>query len=170
VPTSGLCHAKAASIARFLDFAAGAGQSPGVNPGQLPSGYLPLPPKLRAQARKAATEVRNQTGCSGGSGGGGGGGGGGRSSAPGGTPGDASPGAGGTPSPGSASPQPSVSLPGANALGSVRLVAAAHPQTSAFTRYVLPGLLILGGLTALGGSLALGRSENFGPRVRRGAK
>jgi hypothetical protein len=62
-PTSGTPHAKAAAIARFIDYAAGAGQAPGVGPGQLPRGYLPLTPALRAQARKAAQEVRHQTGA-----------------------------------------------------------------------------------------------------------
>ena len=38
VPTSGTSHTKAAAIAKFLDFAVGAGQHPGVQPGQLPPG------------------------------------------------------------------------------------------------------------------------------------
>jgi ABC-type phosphate transport system substrate-binding protein len=62
-PTSGTSHAKAAAIAKFIDYAAGAGQSPGLRPGQLPPGFLPLTAKLRAQARKAAQEVLNQTGA-----------------------------------------------------------------------------------------------------------
>ena len=62
VPTSGLSHAKAAAIARFLDFAAGAGQTTGVRPGQLPAGYLPLTAKLRAQTRRAAKAVAAQRG------------------------------------------------------------------------------------------------------------
>jgi hypothetical protein len=61
-PTSGLSHAKAAAIARFLDFAAAAGQTPGVQPGQLPAGYLPLTAQLRAQTRRAAKEVAAQQG------------------------------------------------------------------------------------------------------------
>jgi ABC-type phosphate transport system substrate-binding protein len=61
-PTSGLSHAKAAAIARFLDFAAGPGQTTGVQPGQLPAGYLPLTAKLRAQTRRAAKEVAAQQG------------------------------------------------------------------------------------------------------------
>ena len=64
-PTSGLAHAKAAAIARFLDFAAGAGQTPGLQPGQLAPGYLPLTAALRAETRKAATDVANQTGNTG---------------------------------------------------------------------------------------------------------
>jgi len=66
-PTKGLPHAKAAAIAAFIDYAAGPGQAPGVRTGQLPAGFLPLTPALRAQARKAAQEVLHQTG--GGSGG-----------------------------------------------------------------------------------------------------
>ena len=61
-PTSGLPHAKAAAIARFVNYAAGRGQVPGIRPGQLPAGYLPLPPALRAQARTAAQEILHQTG------------------------------------------------------------------------------------------------------------
>src|SRR5215472_1601466 len=61
-PTSGLSHAKAAAIARFLDFAAGAGQTTGFGPGQLPAGYLPLTARLRAQTRRAAKEVAAQAG------------------------------------------------------------------------------------------------------------
>jgi hypothetical protein len=36
--------------ATLIAFAAGAGQTPGVLPGQLPPGYLPLPDKLKSQA------------------------------------------------------------------------------------------------------------------------
>src|ERR1022692_4129754 len=42
VPTSGVSATKAAAIARFLDFVAGPGQVRGDEPGQLPTGYLPL--------------------------------------------------------------------------------------------------------------------------------
>jgi hypothetical protein len=62
VPTGGISKAKAAAIARFLDFVAGQGQTPGSSPGQLAPGYLPLPQKLRDQTLKAANEVLNQTG------------------------------------------------------------------------------------------------------------
>jgi hypothetical protein len=62
-PTSGTSHAKAAAIAKFIDYAAAAGQVRGPNPGQLPPGFLPLTAKLRAQARKAAQEVLHQTGA-----------------------------------------------------------------------------------------------------------
>jgi hypothetical protein len=44
--------------AALLDYAAGAGQTPGVGPGQLPPGYAPLPLALRAQTSAAAQQVR----------------------------------------------------------------------------------------------------------------
>ena len=61
VPTSGISHAKAAAIAKFLDFAAGAGQHTGVQPGQLPPGFAPLPASMRAQTRQDASDVLHQT-------------------------------------------------------------------------------------------------------------
>src|SRR5215472_3458458 len=147
-PTSGLSHAKAAAVARFLDFAVGAGQTSGVQPGQLPAGYLPLPASMRAHTRKLALEVANQTGAHGGGGGGGQGG----SAGSGGGSNSSSP----TPSPAASS---AVSLPGAVAGPQISL-AAAHPQPAAFTRFALPALLILGGLAALAGSsVLLGTSE-----------
>jgi hypothetical protein len=63
VPTSGISHTKAAAIARFLRFAAGAGQKTGVQPGQLPAGFLPLPARLAAQARRDAARVASQAGA-----------------------------------------------------------------------------------------------------------
>src|SRR5262249_7471141 len=63
VPTSGTPHAKAAAIAPFLNYAAGAGQREGFRPGQLPPGYLPLPASLAAKTRKDAIAVLNQTGA-----------------------------------------------------------------------------------------------------------
>jgi hypothetical protein len=62
VPTGGISKAKAASIAKFLDFVAGSGQTTGAAPGELPAGYLPLPESLRQQTLKAATEVLDQVG------------------------------------------------------------------------------------------------------------
>jgi len=44
--------------ATLLDYAAGAGQSPGTSPGQLPPGYLPLPDALRRQAEAVADTLR----------------------------------------------------------------------------------------------------------------
>ena len=147
-PTSGLSHAKAAAIARFLDFAVGPGQTPGIQPGQLPPGYLPLPASLRARTRTLAEEVAKQTGNHGG--------GGGHHNSGGGTPTPSS-------SPRSSShgsgASPSASQP-ATTSGPQISLAAAHPQPAAFTRYALPALLILGGLSALAGSsVLLGTSE-----------
>ncbi len=45
VPTSGTSSHKAAAIAEFLDYVAGPGQHRGLNVGELPPGYLPLPAK-----------------------------------------------------------------------------------------------------------------------------
>lgn len=44
--------------AAFLEYATGAGQTPGLELGQLPSGYAPLPANLREQAATAANLVR----------------------------------------------------------------------------------------------------------------
>jgi len=45
--------------AAFVDYAAGPGQTPGFEFGQLPPGYEPLPDELRAQARTAAAALRD---------------------------------------------------------------------------------------------------------------
>ena len=63
VPISGVAHTKAAAIARFLDFAAGTGQTPGVGPGQLPAGYLPLPGNLRAPDPQGSGRGREPDRC-----------------------------------------------------------------------------------------------------------
>lgn len=176
-PTSGLDHAKAHAIARFLDFVAGAGQAPGLQPGRLAPGYLPLTAALRAETRKAATDVANQTGNTGVPG---------SNPAAGGGPTGGSPGGGGgspTTAPGSGSSQ-STSASQAAAPGSttktpghgtqpISLVAA-HPRPTALTRYALPALLILGGLAALGGTVAVTGSGEGGfagqfRRARRGS-
>lgn len=62
VPTGGISKVKAAKIAQFLDYVADRGQQPGVDPGELAPGYLPLPQSLREQTLKVADEVLNQTG------------------------------------------------------------------------------------------------------------
>lgn len=46
-----------ADFAALITFAAGTGQTPGVDPGQLPHGYLPMPDNLRAAATAAATSL-----------------------------------------------------------------------------------------------------------------
>jgi len=143
VPTSGTPHKTAAAIARFLDFAAGAGQKTGVQPGQLPPGYLPLPASMAAATRKDATAVLHQTGATT-------------------TPNTTNPGLGGSgtsPTPSATtSPGGSVSLPGvspSNGGQPISMIPVAHVSPATITRYVLPALLILGGLAALAGSSSI---------------
>jgi len=62
VPTGGISQAKAAAIARFLDYVANGGQQQGSAPGDLAPGYAPLPQSLRQQALAAAYKVLHQTG------------------------------------------------------------------------------------------------------------
>ncbi len=47
------------SYAGFIRYAAGDGQAPGVQAGQLPAGYAPLPDGWRIQSRAAATALEN---------------------------------------------------------------------------------------------------------------
>jgi len=165
VPTAGASHAQAAAIARFLDFAAGPGQQPGPGPGQLPPGCLPLPASLRAETRRDAIAVADQSGGKPGKSPSGhttGSGSGSGSASP-----SASSGAGSglTSSPSAtASPRPSVTLPGPTASQRITTQALANPDQSAFTRYVLPVLLLLGGLAALAGVTILSGSA-WGPAV-----
>ncbi len=139
VPTAGTSHTKAAAIARFLDFAAGAGQAPGDQPGQLPGGYLPLTAALRAQTQQAATEVANQAGNT-------------SSGQP-----QRSP----TPAPipslsARPTPSPALALPRVTpSIGPITTTTVADPQRAAGTRYILPVVLMVGGLSALAGSSAL---------------
>jgi hypothetical protein len=160
VPTSGLSHAKAAAIARFLDFAAGAGQRPGVRPGQLPPGYLPLPASLRARTRTLAREVAAQSGNHKG--------GGGHHGSPGNHGAGSNSSSSGHSSANSGSgASASASQPAPNSGPQISL-AAAHPEPAALTRYALPALIIFGGLAALAGSSTLlGTSEGgFRGRLR----
>jgi hypothetical protein len=143
VPTSGLSHAKAVSISRWLDFVAGQGQVQGTTPGQLPGGYTPLTSKQRSQTLKAAYEVLHQTGTSppsdhksGGSSGNSGGG---------------SSGSGGKGGGKSSSPTPSSSP----TQGAKTNAAFSSPDSSGAGRLVLPILLIVGILLALAGPSAL---------------
>jgi hypothetical protein len=163
VPTSGLCHTAAAGVARFLDFVAGPGQAPGLRPGKLPPGYLPLTASLRAKTKVAARRVKNESctakkGEGGGNGNANGNSGGGQSGTP--TP---TPGASLTPSP---SASPALSLPGPTA-PAIRLLAA-HPPAP-LSRFLLPVLLILGGAAALAGSFVFAGSApgGVGGQVRR---
>jgi hypothetical protein len=58
---SSLDQAQRDDYARFIEYAVGAGQTPGVNFGNLPPGYAPLGSTLVTAAQKAATELRNGT-------------------------------------------------------------------------------------------------------------
>jgi hypothetical protein len=139
VPTSGVSAHKAAAIAKFLDYVAGPGQKRGVEPGELPAGFLPLPAKMRAETVQAATEVLDQSGNK-------------STSSPSASPSSvastsptASPSAAATPSP---APSPSIGQ------GVVTVALRSTPR-AALTSYVLPVLLIVGGLAALGGASSL---------------
>ncbi len=144
VPTSGVKPAKASAIAQFLDFVAGPGQTPGLRPGDLPPGYLPLPSALRAQTMKAAQLVLNQKGNS-------------LNPKP-------------TTSPSTSPSGPSVtpsSSPTRLGAGVVTVKQAA--ETAGPIRYALPILLIVGGAATLGGasSLMLGSAAAITERARR---
>jgi hypothetical protein len=141
VPTSGTNHTKAAAIARFLDFAVGAGQHPGVQPGQLPPGFAPLPASMAAQTRKDAYDVLHQTGATPPKNNGGGNSGSGSSSKHG-----KNSGSGSSPA---ATPSPTATG------NPISLVNVADARPASLTRYILPALLILGGLAALAGSSSL---------------
>jgi hypothetical protein len=147
VPTTGVKPAKAAAIARFLDYVAGPGQTPGVQPGNLPPGYLPLPAKLRAQTMRAATLVRNQKGNA------------------------LNPKPSTSPSPSaSASPSPSQSSSASHTgLGEGVAIVTQSAQSAGVIRYALPVLLIVGGAATLGGasSLMLGNAAAIEERMRR---
>ncbi|WP_405723322.1 hypothetical protein OG607_14585 [Streptomyces sp. NBC_01537] len=57
VRPSTLTAAARKDYATLLTYAAGAGQTTGTGPGELPPGYAPLSPALRAQAKTAATAI-----------------------------------------------------------------------------------------------------------------
>lgn len=57
VSTNNNDPAAVADYANFIKYAAGAGQTPGEAPGDLPRGYLPLPAKLQATAEAVATSL-----------------------------------------------------------------------------------------------------------------
>jgi hypothetical protein len=59
---SALDVAAGKDYAAFLRYAAGPGQQPGINPGQLPLGMAPLPDKLKAQTIAAAATIEAQAG------------------------------------------------------------------------------------------------------------
>jgi hypothetical protein len=160
VPTSGLSHSKAVAISKWLDFASGAGQTPGIQPGQLPPGFAPLPASMRAQTRKDALAVLHQTGATKTK----------KTTTTTTNPPLSSP----SPAPSSTSSPGSVSLPTvgpvATTSGSgIALVNDANAGPASITRYILPALLILGGLAALAGSSSLigASSDSISARLRR---
>lgn len=59
VKPAGLDAAARTDYANFLQYAAGPGQQPGLDYGQLPMGYAPLPAALAAQTAQAATAIRD---------------------------------------------------------------------------------------------------------------
>jgi uncharacterized membrane protein YgcG len=60
-PTA-LSATAANDYANLIRYGVGAGQVPGINPGQLPDGYVPLPQSLRAQALTSATIIQERKG------------------------------------------------------------------------------------------------------------
>jgi hypothetical protein len=60
IPTKGLPRTEAREYATFLRFAAGAGQTPGGNAGQLPAGYLPLTSANGLGAQQHYTQIAAQ--------------------------------------------------------------------------------------------------------------
>ncbi|MFJ8582581.1 hypothetical protein [Micromonospora sp. NPDC093277] len=60
VPKAGLPKAVADRYATFLEYAASTGQHVGFAAGDLPDGYLPLPPAMQAVTTAAAKAVRDQ--------------------------------------------------------------------------------------------------------------
>jgi hypothetical protein len=147
VPTGGISRGKAAKIAEWLDYVAGAGERQGMLPGQLPPGYLPLTKSMRTQTLKAAHDVLHQTGdhsANGnghGNGGGNGGGAGGN-------------GTGGSGSGHNGSPGTSPSTAGSGNPQNVANASFSSPF-SGTGRLVLVILLIVGGLLALAGPAAV---------------
>ena len=144
VPTSGVKPARAKAIAEFLDYVAGPGQQPGVQPGDLAPGYLPLPASLRSETLKAASLVRAQKGDSANRV---------RPSLPAGA------------RPATRTPRSSSTRLGAG----VKTVAQKVPRTADLSRYTLLVLLIAGGVATLGGtsSLILSSQAALVERVRR---
>src|SRR5581483_2709664 len=62
VSPSTLNAAAGKDYAAFLRYAAGPGQQPGINPGQLPLGMAPLPDNLKKQTTDAAATIEAQAG------------------------------------------------------------------------------------------------------------
>lgn len=159
-----------AEYATLLRYAGGAGQTPGVQRGQLPPGYAPLPQALRTQAEQAATRIQNFVYVP-------------PSTTPGPDPGGApGPGAGGTSGGGGTSTPPTASVPAGGATPSVSAPAGSSssaPPARAAAGPAAPGnrvgtvrlllliLLVVGALGAVAGPtlLAIGRTQTRKPRL-----
>jgi hypothetical protein len=154
--------------ASFLDYAAGAGQTPGTAFGHLPPGYVPLPASLRAQTLAAATSIadyRSPAGpgttttsephgaSGGGSGGSGGSGLSGSSAAAGASPAST---AGSGAAASAAGRGPSSASPGRGSLSVGSLSSSSGPRSTTpgiwagAIRYVLPLVLLCGILAGFG--------------------
>jgi hypothetical protein len=171
--------------AALLRYAAGPGQKPGLEPGQLPAGYAPLPADMRKQALSAATAILtspfpgNGNGNGGGDTGGGsaGNGSGSGSGGDGGTGGAGNGGGAGGGGGGSATtPPPAPGAPTGTAAPtaspSITPVAASRATPSdplGAARYALPAVLGMGVLAAGAGPLsrrlATGRGGPDEPRT-----
>ncbi|TRV79501.1 hypothetical protein FKN01_10135 [Streptomyces sp. 130] len=159
--------------AALIRYAAGAGQTPGLSPGQLPPGYAPLPAALRTRALAAADRLQNPgpaagdpdtgpasgpgstggtsgaTGSSGSSGGSGGAGGG--------AGGAADAGGGGADPDASRAPAQAAGGPGDPAEQNVAARSAGLTPATVLgiIRWVLLGVLVAGGAAALCGPVLL---------------
>ncbi|MFF3754981.1 hypothetical protein ACFYYH_31810 [Streptomyces sp. NPDC002018] len=160
--------------ARLIRYAAGAGQSPGLAPGELPPGYAPMPKALRDQALAAADRlVRGAPagpGAPPASGAGtGGDGGGGAAGAPAGGDGSATTGGAGAGGAATAAGTDGAPGPSASPGGATGGAGGPGPAKSALAssggptpgevlgavRWVLLGVLVAGGAAALAGPVLL---------------
>ena len=162
---AGLTAAARTAYAKFIRYAAGAGQVPGDQPGQLPAGYLPLPKAMRTSATAAATAIEkykpaapgrpSTPGASGGGGGGSGsgdgsGGGGGGAAPP---PGPPVPG-GPVTGAGDPTPVPTdtavLPTPAAGPPGTTPVAGATPAMETGNAAKALLWLLLIFGLAAIG--------------------
>ena len=171
VPISGVSHTKAAAIARFLDFAAGSARAPAsarascqraTSRSRPTCGRRPARQRLRSRTRPGISPPVTP-----------------------GIPGDRARAvvparrlpllllpSSSSSSGAQSGHSRSASQPGAGGSGSgtpARLVADAHPPTSALTRFALSALLILGGAAAVGGTFTgMGSADTpLATRLRR---
>ncbi|MFD3524977.1 hypothetical protein [Streptomyces sp. NPDC058653] len=158
--------------AGLVRYAAGAGQAPGVSPGQLPPGYAPLPAAMRTQALAAADRLQNaeEAGGEGDSGGGdgaaiGGGSAGGSMAGDGFTSGGAAGAAGGSggaggsgdrsADPDAAAPEVSATPPDPDKQNVAESGGLTPSTVLGIIRWVLLGVLVAGGVAALSGPILL---------------